>query len=74
MLNVVFLGTGDIGLPALRWLIEDESCEVVGVFTQPDRPYGRKLVMTPPEVKVVAQKADIPVFQPERLRDSSALN
>lgn len=74
MMNVVFLGTGDIGLPALRWLIDEESCNVVGVFTQPDRPFGRKLVMTPPQVKVVAQEAGIPVFQPEKLRDSSALN
>tara|TARA_R110002096_G_scaffold105923_6_gene233074 strand:+ start:831 stop:1775 length:945 start_codon:yes stop_codon:yes gene_type:complete len=73
MINVVFMGTGDIGLPSLRWLIENDATNVVGVFTQPDRPFGRKLVMTPPEVKTVAQAAGIPVFQPEKLRDSSAL-
>ncbi len=72
-MRVVYLGAGDIGLPALRWLIAEDSCDLVGVFTQPDKPFGRKLKMTPPQVKIVAQDAGIPVVQPEKLRDPSAM-
>ena len=67
------MGTGDIALPSLQWLLEAKTCKVVGVFTQPDRPVGRKLVLTPPKTKVLAQNAGIPVFQPERLREENAM-
>ena len=40
----------------------------IGVVTQPDRPVGRKKVLTPPPVKVEALKHDIPVFQPEKIQ------
>ena len=67
-MRIVFRGTGEIGLPSLRWLIERSGHELVGVYTQPDKPVGRKQVLTPPEVKTVALAAGLPVFQPERLR------
>ncbi len=67
-MRIVFMGTGEIALPSLRWLIESSGHEIVGVYTQPDKPVGRKQVLTPPEVKVVAEAAGIPVFQPETLR------
>ncbi len=62
------MGTGEIALPSLRWLIETSGHDIVGVYTQPDKPVGRKQVLTPPEVKTVALAAGIPVFQPESLR------
>ena len=68
-MKVVFLGTGEIGLPALRWLLECREHEVVAVVTQPDKPVGRKMVLTPPMVKVVADAAGVRVLQPERIRD-----
>lgn len=67
-MRILFMGTGDIGLPVLDWLIRTPKHEVVAVVTQPDRPVGRKLVLTPPEVKIHAQAAGIPVHQPEKLK------
>jgi methionyl-tRNA formyltransferase len=61
------MGTPDFSVNVLRTLIE-ENYNVVGVVTQPDRPVGRKRVLTPPPVKVEALKHDIPVFQPEKIR------
>ncbi len=67
-MRIVFIGTGDIGIPSLEWLIATPKHELVGVVCQPDKPVGRKLVLTPPQVKVRALAAGIPVIQPERLR------
>ncbi|MBA2174190.1 methionyl-tRNA formyltransferase [Halobacillus locisalis] len=68
MTRIAFMGTPDFAVPVLDRLIED-SYEVVLVITQPDRPKGRKKVMTPPPVKVAADKHGIPVFQPEKIKD-----
>lgn len=62
------MGTPDFSVPILKTLVESEY-EVVLVVTQPDRPVGRKRIITPPPVKVEAEKHGIPVFQPEKLRD-----
>ena len=67
-MRIIFMGTGEIALPSLDWLVSTPKHDLVAVVTQPDKPVGRKLVLTPPEVKVRAQKAGIPVHQPERLR------
>ncbi len=56
MIKVVFMGTPDFSVPVLRRLIED-GYDVIGVVTQPDRPVGRKKVLTPTPVKVEAEKA-----------------
>ncbi len=71
-MRVLFIGTGDIGLPSLEWLLNTPKHEVVGVITQPDKPVGRKQVLTPPQVKVRAQAAGIPVIQPPKLRQAVA--
>lgn len=71
-MRVVFMGTPDFAVPCLEELIKCGH-EVVGVFTQPDKPVGRKQVLTPPEVKVCALKYNIPVFQPERIKGSNTL-
>ena len=66
-MRVVFMGTPDFSVPTLQALI-DSPYEVVGVFTQPDRPKGRggKVQMSP--IKELALKYDIPVFQPLKMR------
>jgi methionyl-tRNA formyltransferase len=66
------MGTPDFAVPCLEKLIESKH-EVVGVFSQPDKPVGRKQILTPPEVKACAVKYDIPVYQPEKIKGSNAL-
>ncbi len=66
-MRVVFLGTPEFAVPSLRALLSAEY-DVRAVITQPDRPAGRGLRLTAPPVKVLAQEAGIPVFQPPRLR------
>ncbi len=67
-MRILFIGTGDIGLPSLEWLLTQSKHEVVGVVTQPDKPVGRKQVLTPPQIKVRALAAGIPVIQPLKIR------
>ncbi len=67
-MRIVFMCTGEIGLPTLDWLIQTPKHEVAAVVTQPDKPVGRKQVLTPPETKQRATSAGIPVLQPKRLR------
>ncbi|MGX6441996.1 methionyl-tRNA formyltransferase [Neobacillus sp. K501] len=72
MTKIVFMGTPDFSVPVLRKIIDD-GFDVIGVVTQPDRPVGRKRVLTPPPVKVEALKHSIPVFQPEKIRQPEEL-
>jgi methionyl-tRNA formyltransferase len=72
-MRVVFIGTGDIGVPSLKALATTGFHEVQAVFTQPDRPAGRNLKLRPPPVKVAARELDLPVFQPEKIRMPDAL-
>ena len=65
--RIVFMGTPDFAVPALARLI-DEDFPVVGVVCQPDRPAGRRGEMKAPPVKQLAQKHQIPVLQPEKVR------
>jgi len=62
------MGTPAFSVPILQQLIDD-GYEIIQVVTQPDRPVGRKKVLTPPPVKVEAEKHNIPVFQPEKIRE-----
>lgn len=70
-MRIVFMGTPDFAVPCLEALIENGH-NVVGVFSQPDKPVGRKQVLTPPEVKACAMKYDIPVYQPEKIKGSDS--
>lgn len=67
MKRIVFMGTPDFAVPVLQQLITDQY-NVVAVVTQPDRPKGRKRTLTPPPVKVEAEKHGIPVVQPEKVK------
>ena len=66
-MRVVFMGTPDIAATCLKKIIAD-GFEVVGVYTQPDRPKGRGMKMVFSPVKEVALANDLPVFQPENFR------
>lgn len=67
MLKVVFMGTPDFAVPVLKGLIE--NYEVIGVVSQPDKPVGRKGIMTPPPVAMVAKEHNIKLFQPVKIRN-----
>src|SRR5688572_1170479 len=70
-LRIVFLGSDTIALPALQWLAGAGRSvgEVVGVFTQPDRPVGRGQAVTANGIKQWAQQHSLRVYQPERLTE-----
>lgn len=72
-MRIVFMGTPEFAVPSLGRLIEDGH-EIVGVFTQPDKPKGRGYKLVPPPVKVLAEEKGIPVYQPAKMRDGEALN
>lgn len=67
-LKVCFLGTPEFAATSLKYLLSDPYYQIVGVVTQPDRPAGRKLQLTPSEVKILAQQHGLPVLTPENLR------
>jgi len=67
MRRVLFAGTPDFALPSLEALVR-HGYDVVGVLTQPDKPQTRKMIMTPPPVKVAAQGYGIPVLQFDKVR------
>lgn len=71
MSKVIFMGTPDFSTKVLEMLIAEH--DVIAIVTQPDRPVGRKRVLTPPPVKEVAIKHGLPVYQPEKLAQSSEL-
>ncbi len=70
--RLVFMGTPDFAVPTLRALLEAPAFQVAGVVTQPDRPAGRGQGLRPSPVKLVAQAAGVPVFQPKTLRTPEA--
>lgn len=72
-MKTVFLGTGDIGLPALEALADSGEHQLLAVFTQPDRPFGRKGELKAPAVKTFAESRGVPVHQPEKIRKGEAL-
>ena len=72
-MRIVFMGTPEYCVPTLSKLIE-AGHEICAVFCQPDKPVGRKQVLTPPPTKVFSQEKNIPVYQPTTLRDGSAFS
>jgi methionyl-tRNA formyltransferase len=65
-MRIVFIGTGEIGVPTLRALLSSEH-EVVAVVTQPDKPVGREQRIEPPPIKKQVAKTRIPILQPTRI-------
>lgn len=73
MTNIVFMGTPDFSVPILT-MLHEEGHTIQAVVTQPDRPVGRKKVLTPPPVKAEALRLGLQVIQPERLKGSKELD
>lgn len=71
-MNIVFMGTPAFSAPILR-MLHDEGHNILAVVTQPDRPVGRKKVLTPTPVKEEALALGLPVLQPEKLRGSDEM-
>ena len=72
MTKIIFMGTPPFSVPILT-MLHEEGYDIVGVVTQPDRPVGRKRVMTPTPVKEEALRLGLPVYQPDRLSKSEEL-
>ena len=72
-MNVIFMGTPDYAEKILQKLFDAKAINVSAVYTQPDKPVGRKKIMTAPVVKTLAMKYNVPVYQPTRLRDEETV-
>ena len=66
-MKIIFMGTPEFAVPSLLALL-DAGHDVAAVYTQPDKPQGRRMTLTPPPVKVAAVEKQIPVFQPKSLK------
>jgi len=84
-MRIVFIGTGEIGLPTLRMLREWREHELVGIVTQPDKPVGRDQKLTPPPIKAASQQLsvagatsqcelELPILQPTRIKMPEAID
>lgn len=71
--KIIFMGTPDYAGSILQKIIATKGIDVVAVYTQPDKPVGRKKVLTPPVVKTIAIENSIDVYQPTRLRDEDTV-
>lgn len=72
-MRIVFMGTPDFAVPSLETLLASEDT-IVGVVTQPDRPKGRGQILTPPPIKIIAQRAGIPLLQPVKIKTPEFLD
>jgi methionyl-tRNA formyltransferase len=68
------MGSGEIGLPTLQWMIESPKVLLVGIVTQPDKPAGRSQVLAAPAPKRLAESVGVAVLQPPRVRRPEALD
>ena len=68
-LRIIFMGTAELSCASLEKLAADKNFSVLAVVTQPDKPKGRELKLTPSPVKILAEKLKLPVLQPLKARD-----
>ena len=73
-MRIVFMGTAELACPCLEAVAKLPQHEVAAVVTQPDRPKGRDLRPASSPVKVVAQRLDLPIHQPEKIREPAAVD
>ena len=71
--RVVFIGSGEIGLPTLQCLANSSLVSLVGIVTQPDKPVGRSQVLTSPAPKRMAIALSLPILQPLKIRRTEEL-
>src|SRR6516225_6722667 len=72
-MRAIFMGTGEIGVPSLTWLLDSPEWDVVAVVTQPDKPAGRKQELRASAIKQLAIERGVPVLQPTKLRAPEAV-
>ena len=72
-MRIVFIGTGEIGVPVLRWLLGSSEHQLVGVITQPDKPSGRAQRLEAPPIKVALADTGVPILQPARIKQEEAV-
>lgn len=72
-MKIIFMGTPNYAGRILQKIIDTKGMEVVAVYTQPDKPVGRKKVLTPPIVKTIALQNSIAVHQPNRLKEENTI-
>jgi VanZ family protein len=72
-MRVVFMGTPEFAATPLKMLIKEQT-DIRAVVTQPDRPVGRRRIITPPPVKTLALQYDIPVYQPEKVKEEEFIS
>ena len=72
-MRIVFIGTGEIGVPTLRALQKSEH-EVVGVVTQPDKPAGREQKIIGPPIKAALAGTQLSILQPDKIKDPEAID
>jgi methionyl-tRNA formyltransferase len=73
-MRIVFIGTGEIGVPTLQSLRHSSEHQLVGVVTQPDKPTGRSQKLTAPPIKVAMAGSAVPILQPDRIKSSDAID
>ena len=71
-MRIVFIGTGEIGVPVLRSLLNSAEHQLIGVVTQPDKPAGRELRIAAPPIKAAMAGCAVPIFQPARIKQEEA--
>jgi methionyl-tRNA formyltransferase len=72
-MRIVFIGTGEIGVPVLRSLSQSEEHELLGVVTQPDKPAGRAQRIEAPPIKAALAGSTLPILQPTRIKSEAAV-
>lgn len=72
-MRIVFMGSAELAIPALKALLAQQQDEVVGVVSQPDRPAGRKRILSPSPLKAFAEEQGLYVMAPEKVGDSDSV-
>jgi methionyl-tRNA formyltransferase len=72
-MRVLFIGTGEIGVPVLQSLLDSKEHELIGVVTQPDKPVGRAQRIEAPPIKAALKGSDLPILQPPRIKTEDAV-
>ena len=72
-MRLIFIGTGDIGLPTLQMLLDSSDHHVLAAVTQPDKPVGRRQEVQTSAIKQLALRHHVPIFQPTKIRERSAI-
>lgn len=72
-MRILFIGTGEIGVPVLRSLLKSPQHQLIGVITQPDKPAGREQHIKAPPIKAALEGSALPIFQPARIKGEEAV-